>query len=58
MLDKDIDQIIFAFPVNQSSEENAKVVRENDIDRGIDNYTCFSRGYMFEVLDYFQSYGK
>lgn len=58
MLDKEIDQIIFMFPVNQSTEENAKIVRDNDIDEGTDDHTCFTRGYMFEVLDYFQSYGK
>lgn len=58
MLDKEVDQIVFMFPINQSSEANAKIVRENDLDSGIDNYTCFTRGYMYEVLDYFQSYGK
>lgn len=58
VLDRDIDQIVFMFPINQSSEANAKIVRENDLDSGIDNYMCFTRGYMFEVLDYFQSYGK
>lgn len=57
-LDKEVDQIVFAFPVNQSTEKNAEIVRTNDIDTGADNHTCFTRGYMFEVLDYFQSYGK
>ena len=58
MLDTNIDQIIFMFPVNQSSEVNAKIVKDNDLDKGGDNHTCFTRGYMFEVLEYFQSYGK
>lgn len=58
VLDRDIDQIVFMFPVNQSTSENAKIVKANDIDAGADDHTCFTRGYMFEVLDYFQSYGK
>lgn len=58
MLDKEVDQIVFMFPVNQSTEKNAEIVRTNDIDSGSDNHTCFTRGYMYEVLDYFQSYGK
>lgn len=57
-LDKNIDQIVFMFPVNQSTEKNAEIVRDNDIDSGKDNHTCFTRGYMYEVLNYFQSYGK
>lgn len=58
VLDRDIDQIVFMFPVNQSTSENAKIVKANDLDTGADDHTCFTRGYMFEVLDYFQSYGK
>jgi len=58
VLDKEFDHIIFMFPINQATEINAKIVKENDLDKGGDNHTCFTRGYMFEVLEYFQSYGK